>query len=180
MIYNERMFLTFSKKGNHIYLHICTEKNYLILTRSEMGVHLNSSYTYSPLQEIPYHCNAFNLLLKTEFRNLVPFFQHSHILSPKYLSPVHPNLEMFYDLKSPCGPWPLFVFLNLYTFGGTLWKGDQPIARPLPTHRTTQTQNKRRQTTALSGIRTHNPAFQHAETVHALGRTATLIGWPPL
>jgi hypothetical protein len=27
--------------------------------------------------------------------------------------------------------------------GRTPWTGDQPVARPLPTHRTTRTQNKR-------------------------------------
>jgi hypothetical protein len=32
-----------------------------------------------------------------------------------------------------------------YTVGTTPWRGDQPVARPLPTHRTTQTQNKRTQ-----------------------------------
>jgi hypothetical protein len=42
-------------------------------------------------------------------------------------------------------PWPLFQFLNLYTVGRTPWTGDQPVARPLPTHRTAQTQNKRTQ-----------------------------------
>jgi hypothetical protein len=36
-----------------------------------------------------------------------------------------------------------FCFLSLYTFGRNLWTGDQPVARPQPTHRTTQTQNKR-------------------------------------
>jgi hypothetical protein len=39
----------------------------------------------------------------------------------------------------------LFQFLNQYTVGRTLWTEDQPVARPLPTHRTTQTQNKRTQ-----------------------------------
>jgi hypothetical protein len=33
-----------------------------------------------------------------------------------------------------------FSFLILYTVGGTPWTGNQPVARPLPTHRTTQTQ----------------------------------------
>jgi hypothetical protein len=42
-------------------------------------------------------------------------------------------------LYSPCGPWPLFQFLNLYKVGSTRWKGDQPVVRPLPTHRTAQT-----------------------------------------
>jgi hypothetical protein len=33
-----------------------------------------------------------------------------------------------------------FCFLILYTVGRTPWTGDQPVARPLPTHRTAQTQ----------------------------------------
>jgi hypothetical protein len=33
------------------------------------------------------------------------------------------------------GPWPLFSFVILYTVGRTAWTGDQPVARPLPTHR---------------------------------------------
>jgi hypothetical protein len=32
--------------------------------------------------------------------------------------------------------------LILYTVGRTLWMGDQPVARPLPTHRATQTQTQ--------------------------------------
>jgi hypothetical protein len=39
-----------------------------------------------------------------------------------------------------------FSFLTIYTVGRTPWTGDQPVARPLPTHRTTQTQNKHTQT----------------------------------
>jgi hypothetical protein len=44
--------------------------------------------------------------------------------------------------------WALAAFSvswSFYTVDGTPWKGDQLIARPLPTHRTTQTQNKRTQ-----------------------------------
>jgi hypothetical protein len=41
------------------------------------------------------------------------------------------------------GAYPLFQFLIFYAVGGTPWTGDQPVARPLPVHRTTQTQNKR-------------------------------------
>jgi hypothetical protein len=44
------------------------------------------------------------------------------------------------------GPWPLYSVLIFYTVAKTLWTGDQPIARPLPAHRTTQTHNNRRQT----------------------------------
>jgi hypothetical protein len=47
-------------------------------------------------------------------------------------------------LQSFVGPWPLLQFPNVfYTDGRTPWTGDQPVVRPLPTHRTTQTQNKR-------------------------------------
>jgi hypothetical protein len=44
------------------------------------------------------------------------------------------------------GPWPLLQFPNLfYTDGRTPWTGDQPVPKPLPTYRTTQTQNTRTQ-----------------------------------
>jgi hypothetical protein len=66
-----------------------------------------------------------------------------------------------------------FIFLILYTLGRTPWTGDQPVARPLSTHRTTQTQNKRTHTYtqthththrhALSGIRTHGPSVRASE-----------------
>jgi hypothetical protein len=40
-------------------------------------------------------------------------------------------------LYSACEPWPLFQFFNLHTFGRTPCTVDPPVARPLPTHRTT-------------------------------------------
>jgi hypothetical protein len=51
--------------------------------------------------------------------------------------------------------------------------GDQPITRPLPAHRTAQTQNKYTQTSTLEPM---IPAFERAETFHALGHAATVIG----
>jgi hypothetical protein len=45
--------------------------------------------------------------------------------------------------------WTLARFFNseiLYTVGRTPWTGDKLVPRPLPTHRTRQIQNKRRQT----------------------------------
>jgi hypothetical protein len=36
------------------------------------------------------------------------------------------------------GPWPLFQLLDLYTVVRAHWMGDQPVARPLPAHRTIQ------------------------------------------
>jgi hypothetical protein len=79
--------------------------------------------------------------------------------------------------QSFVGPWPLFQFLNLYTVGRTPRTGDQPVARPLPTRRTTQTQNKRTQI-SMPRVRFDptTPVFERAKTVHALDRAATVIG----
>jgi hypothetical protein len=52
-------------------------------------------------------------------------------------------------LYSPLDLGHFFQFLNLYTVGRTPLTGDQPVVRPLPTHTTTQTQNKRAQTSML-------------------------------
>jgi hypothetical protein len=70
---------------------------------------------------------------------------------PSIHLPIHPSIHLYIHLwlYSPCEPWPLFQFLNLYTVGRTPWTGEQPVARPLPTHRTTQTQNKSTQTWML-------------------------------
>jgi hypothetical protein len=65
---------------------------------------------------------------------------------PTYL-PIHLSIYLSMALQSFVGPWPLFQFLNSITVGRTPWTrdqtedsldGDQPVARPLPTHRTTQ------------------------------------------
>jgi hypothetical protein len=62
--------------------------------------------------------------------------------------------------------------LDLFTFGRTPWTSDQPVARPLPKHRTTQTQNKSIHTHThthtpnihnLSGIRTHDHSVRASE-----------------
>jgi hypothetical protein len=63
----------------------------------------------------------------------------------------------------------LFVslqFLDHFTGGRTPWTSDQLVARPLPKHRTIQTQNKHIHTPnihALCGIRTHDPGFRASE-----------------
>jgi hypothetical protein len=83
---------------------------------------------------------------------------------------------MYPWLYSPCGLWPLFQFLNLHRVGRTPWTGDEPIARPLPTHRTTQTQNKRTQTSMPRvGFEPRIPVLEWTKTVHALDRASTVI-----
>jgi hypothetical protein len=58
------------------------------------------------------------------------------------------------------GPWPLLQFRNLFsTDDRTPWTSDQLVGRPLPIHTIRQTQNKRTDIHALSGIRTHDPSI---------------------
>jgi hypothetical protein len=55
--------------------------------------------------------------------------------------------------------------------------GNQPVGRLSPTHLSTQTQNKRSQTSMPRvGFETMVPAIERMKTVHALNRTATVIG----
>jgi hypothetical protein len=53
---------------------------------------------------------------------------------------------------------------------------DQLVARPLPTQKTTQTQNKRTQTSMLRvGFEPTMSVFQRTKAVHALDRAAAVI-----
>jgi hypothetical protein len=70
-----------------------------------------------------------------------------------------------------------FSFLILYTVYRTPYTGNQPVARTLPAHKSTQTQNKHAQTSMLSlGFEPTNPAFERAKTVYALDSAAAVIG----
>jgi hypothetical protein len=67
-----------------------------------------------------------------------------------------------------------FSFQILYTVGRTSWTGDQPVARPLPTHRTTQSQSKRTQTSmSWVGLEPTILVFERAKRVHALDGSET-------
>jgi hypothetical protein len=75
--------------------------------------------------------------------------------------------------------WALAAFhlLILCTAGRTPRTGDRPVARPLPAHRTAQTQNKSRQTSIpWVAFESMIPMFEWAKTVQALDRAATVIG----
>jgi hypothetical protein len=70
-----------------------------------------------------------------------------------------------------------FSFLSLYTVGRAPWTVYQPVTRPLPTHRTTQTQNKHIQTSMpWVGIEPTIPAFEQAKTVRAA--TVIVLSYP--
>jgi hypothetical protein len=70
-----------------------------------------------------------------------PIYTYWDELGPKwilYLIFIHSFSSM--ALQPFVGPWPLLQFRNLfYIDGRTPSTSDQPVARPLPTHRTTQT-----------------------------------------
>jgi hypothetical protein len=54
--------------------------------------------------------------------------------------------------------------------------GDQPLAMPLPIHRTTQKQNKRIHTSmSLVEIEPAIPVFELVKTVHVLDSAATVM-----
>jgi hypothetical protein len=65
-------------------------------------------------------------------------------------------------------PGHFFSFPILFAVGRTPWTRDQPVARPLPTHRTAQKQNKRRQTSMPQvGFEPTPAVFDRMKTVHA-------------
>jgi hypothetical protein len=73
----------------------------------------------------------------------------------------------------------IFTFtFTLYIVGRTPWTGDQPVVRPLPTHKTTQTQNKRTQTSMpWTGFEPTIRVFRVGEDGSCLlDRPATVIG----
>jgi hypothetical protein len=77
------------------------------------------------------------------------------------------------------GPWPLLQFRNLFCRDGrTPWTSDQPVARPLPKHTTTQTQNKHTHTDIQSLELNSNTRFQRSrERRQFMSQTARrLIG----
>jgi hypothetical protein len=90
----------------------------------------------------------------------------------------HSSHHIYLGLYSPLlDLGRLFSFLILHTPDRSPWMGDQPVAGPLTTHRTTQTQTKRTQTSMpREGFETTISAFQRAKTVHVLDRTHTVIG----
>jgi hypothetical protein len=90
------------------------------------------------------------------------------------LNVIRDKICLIYGSTALCWALAAFQFLNLYAVGRT---GDQAVARPLPRHRTTQTQNKRTQTSMpRMGFEPTTPVFERAETVLALDRAATVVG----
>jgi hypothetical protein len=120
---------------------------------------------------------SFTLSIEAESYSeiLVPLYQTTWCHIPKD----HNLLSICLWLYSPLlDLHHFFSFLIFYTVGRTPWKGDQPFARPLPAHRTVQTQNKRTQTFMPQvGFEPTIPVFERAKTFHALDYLTTVIGY---
>jgi hypothetical protein len=93
--------------------------------------------------EYPF-CSIRNSIIHSFIHSFIRSFVHSVVL------------QLF------VGPWPLLQFRNIfYTDDRTTWASDQPVARPLHTYRTSQTQNKStRRYNTYSGTRTHHPSVR--------------------
>jgi hypothetical protein len=75
------------------------------------------------------------------------------------------------------GPWSLFQFLNPIHSRKDFLDGGSPVARPLPTHRTTEIQNKSTQTSMPRvGFEPTTLVFEREKAFHVLDRAATMIG----
>jgi hypothetical protein len=105
---------------------------------------------------------------------LFPYSSFNEAVSMSYCVTLNFKMIISLCLYSPVlGLGRFFSFLILYTVGRTPWTGDQPVARLLPTHSTTQTQNKLTQTSMPQvGLERTIPLVQRAKTVHVLGRAA--------
>jgi hypothetical protein len=69
-----------------------------------------------------------------------------------------------------------FLILVFYTADRTPWTGDQPVARPSSTHRTTQTQNKCAQWSMPQvQFECTIPVFERAKIINVLDCAATVI-----
>jgi hypothetical protein len=76
-----------------------------------------------------------------------------------FLFLVAPTLEHSASVKH----FVSLQFLTPKTVGETPWTGNQPVVRPLPTHKATQTEQTYTDIHALSGIRIHDPTVQAGE-----------------
>jgi hypothetical protein len=75
------------------------------------------------------------------------------------------NMELHFFSLALQSPWAL-AFVFQFHDGRSPWTSDQLVARPLPKHRTLQTQNKHIHTPnihILCGIRIHDPSFRESE-----------------
>jgi hypothetical protein len=126
------------------------------------------TYIHSPAYSHSTDCSTFIIIYHCGWYNRPTYQVDSVSPHPKKLKKLHKASNrdsVFHWLYIPVGPWPLiFQFHDHFTDGRTPWTSDQLVARPLPKHRTTWTQNKHIPNIhTLCGIRTHDPGFRASE-----------------
>jgi hypothetical protein len=99
--------------------------------------------------------------------------EHKNLSVTVLICPISPSI---YGSTALVGLGSFFQFLNIYRVGRTPLTEDQLVARPLPTHRATQTQNKSTHTCMPRvGFEPTIPVFERVKTVHVLDCSATVI-----
>jgi hypothetical protein len=132
-----------------------------------MKTQLCSSYSHNGILRSIVHNNDDMKRLDTALERRAHSMSFTNILPTIYLWLYSPLLEL----------GRFFSFLILYTDGRTPRTGDQPVSKPLPTHRTTRTQNERIQTSLPQvGFETTIPVIERGKTLHALDRVARTTG----
>jgi hypothetical protein len=102
-------------------------------------------------------------------------FRVESIYLSVYLS-MYPSICTSMALQPFVGPWPHFQLLNPIHSRQDSLTCYEPVARTLPIHRTTRTQNKRRKTSLPRvGLEPTTPVFERAKTIHALDLAARNI-----
>jgi hypothetical protein len=104
--------------------------------------------------------------------------QEEHVLCLSSLDVLPNRCTHFLIALQPLWALATFQSPDLFTIDRTPWTRDQLIARPLPKHRTAQTQNKHIYTHQTSmawvGFEPTIRVSQQAKTVHVLDHSATV------
>jgi hypothetical protein len=138
--------------------------------------HTNSSVEAKCELSKPTDCCIYHMLSHPKILNF------SHIITYVFRTIFSQQLLLpyFFPMALPAhsGSRPLFQFRNhFFTDFRTPWTSDQPVARPLPTHRTTQIRNKRIHIPSIHGlswIRTHDRSARAIEDSSSLRQTAVV------
>jgi hypothetical protein len=117
---------------------------------------------------------------KQNYVHITPVIQCSTNIFEKLRTLIKRTIIFFFNgSTAPLGPgFCFFSFMIIFTDGRTPWTSDPLVARPLPKHRTTQTQNKHIHQTSMPCVEFELtiPASELAKTVQVLDRSATVTG----
>jgi hypothetical protein len=102
--------------------------NMLLGCHNQLGIDAIHRNLHSQLSKFHERYKVHPIIVKIEVMNMWSTMRNIEI-HPS----IHPPTHLW--LYSPFLDLGHFQFLNLYTVSRTPWTGDQPVARPLPTHR---------------------------------------------